>query len=159
ARRGYIQPSKGPVMERHDEKRRDMARSILPSKNREAARVSLAKVKRAHRHAVHQELGAYAAAHIDTDEDDPDDRGEGVDLGAYPDGEIGMIVRRRRGGDKLNHFIRWAIAITGDVPVESRLSTMGGMLDDGLIGRHALTHLAREPALNPVHEHELWRRW
>lgn len=146
-------------MERHSEKRRDMARSILPSKNREAARAALNHTKRGHRHAIHQELAAFRGVARQLGVDDPDDWDEHVDLGSYPDAEIGVAVRWRRRGDKVNHFIRWAIATTADVPIEDRLTTLSAMLDDGLIGRHAMTHLADEPQLSPPREHDARRRW
>jgi hypothetical protein len=146
-------------MERHHEKRRDMARSILPSKNREPARAALAEVKRANRRAIAHELGRFAGQRVLLDDvaDDLDDWDERTDLGRYPYVEIHANVRWRRDGDKLNHFIRWAIATTADVPIDDRLSQLRSMLPGGLIGDHAMTHLAREPQLRRLLEHE-WRR-
>ncbi len=146
-------------MERHPEKRRDMARSILSSKNREAARAALAQVKRANRRAIAHELGRYAGQRVAIDDvaEGLEDWDEWSDLRRYPYIEIDANVRWRRDGDKLNHFIRWAIATTADVPIDDRLSQLRWILPGSLIGHHAMTHLARERQLRRLQEHE-WRR-
>ncbi len=144
-------------MERHHEKRQDMARSILPSKNRETARGALARAKRSNRRAVSQELKAFrspylAAAAISPEVYDAWD--ERDDVGRYPYVEIRSTVLRRRDGDKLNHFMRWAIASMADVPIDDRLSQLRSVLAGGLIGDHAMTHLVQESGLRRVYEHE-----
>ena len=58
-----------------------------------------------------------------------------------------------RGRDKLNHFMRWAIAATADLPIEDRLPNLQAMLPDGLVGRHAMSHLQHAPDLRPAQEH------
>ena len=142
-------------MQRHHEKRRDMARSILPSKNREAARQALCSAKRANRRVVAQQLQSLVGV-AGADPSQPatyenwDERG---DARQYADAEISWTVRRRRSGDKLAHFIRWAIVVSADLPVEDRLPYIRSLLPDGLIGRHAMSHLAWEPELVPLQEH------
>lgn len=133
------------------DKDRDMARSILPCKNRKPARVAKAKTKRAARHAVRRDLKAAAGL---TDLDEWDDT---ADLRREPTAKIRMIVRWRRDGDKLNHFERWAIAVTRDIRHEDRLSAVAARLPRGLIGDHALTHLRHRPELNPNEPYRMWR--
>jgi hypothetical protein len=125
-------------------KSRDMARSILPSRARSTT-AHLALTRRANRHAIGQKL-SYIRRGDRADQDDWDERS---DLRAYPDIEIAMIVRWRRGADKLNHFERWAVQVTKLLPVEDRLPHIRAMLPGGLIGDHAMSHLRRLPELNP----------
>ncbi len=143
-------------MNGHHEKRRDMARSVLP-KNRRPARQALARAKRANRRVITQDLHKITPTEFSADADcvEWDDR---RDLRRYPDAEIHSTVRRRRGGDKLNPFIRWAIASTADVPIEDRLPQLRARLPGGLIGNHAMSHLEREPQLRPAQAHD-WRYW
>jgi len=128
-----------------------MARSILPSRYRSPGK-HLALAKRANRNQIRAEL-RHLVKHPDLMEDAWDER---MDLRAYPDVEIAWIVRWRRGGDKLAHFQRWAIATTKDMPIENRLSYLRTVLPDGLIGDHAMSHLRDLPELNP---HPRWRRY
>lgn len=128
-------------------KSRDMARSILPSRARSTT-AHLALTRRANRHAIGQKL-SYIRRADRADQEDWDDR---WDLRAYPDHEIAMIVRWRRGADKLNHFERWAVQVTKALPVEDRLAHMRAMLPGGLIGDHAMSHLRRLPELHPEEE-------
>jgi len=121
-----------------------MARSILPSRARSTT-AHLALTRRANRHAIAQKL-SYIRPGDRADHEDWDERS---DLRAYPDIEIAMIVRWRRGADKLNHFERWAVQVTKPLPVEDRLGHMRAMLPGGLIGDHAMSHLRRLPELNP----------
>lgn len=126
------------------DKHRDMARSILPSRSRAAAS-ELARVKRASRRRVAQQLRALA--HLGSDE--WDDFAERFDVRAYPNRDIRAIVHWRRAADKLNHFERWAIETTKHLPVEDRLGALAAVLPRGLIGDHALSHLEWRPELNP----------
>lgn len=137
-------------------KDRDMARSILPCKNRGAARAAKAGIKRAARHAIDRELRAVALL------SDLDEWDAAADLRREPRSEISWAVRWRRGGDKLNHFERWAVAITRDLRPEDRLGSVASRLPRGLIGDHALSHLRRRPELNPQlalgHRRLAWER-
>lgn len=129
-------------------KRRDMARSILPSTDRRAMRRALAATRRSARRRYRRQL-AYGVGFEDLemglDRLDPRD---------YPDHLIRQLVRRRRGADKLNHFERWAVQVTGHLPIESRLGALRAMLPGGLVGEHAMSHLVRLDELNPHHS---WR--
>jgi hypothetical protein len=122
-------------------KRRQMARSILPSTARRSARAELAHLRRSHRRATRATLttlvppGTRVAEAVLSFLDD-------AQLPRYPTIEIGEVVGERRGADKLGHFIRWATAVTVDVRPADRLSRMRALLPDGLIGAHALSHLA-----------------
>jgi hypothetical protein len=125
-------------------KRLDMARSILPSKARGSAAAALAAARRTNRRAVGRRLRAVAAAGV-TGPGAVDDLLDGDDPWSYPDVAIGRVVRWRRGADKLNHFERWAVAVTRHLRPEDRLSHMRALLPGGLIGEHALSHLAWRP--------------
>jgi hypothetical protein len=127
-------------------KSRDMARSILPSRARSTT-AHLALTRRANRHAITQRL-SYIRSGGRADQEDWD---ESSDLRAYPDAEIAMIVRWRRGADKLNHFERWAVQVTKPLPVEDRLGHLQAMLPTGLIGDHAMSHRRRLPELDPAY--------
>ncbi|WP_342376707.1 hypothetical protein NVS55_35865 [Myxococcus stipitatus] len=55
-----------------------------------------------------------------------------------------MAVAFRRRADKVNPFLRWARQRTQDQPRELRVGLMRGALPEGVIGRHALTHLRED---------------
>jgi hypothetical protein len=128
-----------------DDKRRDMARSVLPA-NPGAARN--ARDRRALVHGAnraHQRMLLAGMAHDDSfDEWLP----TGIDAQHGPDGGIKDVVRRRRRGDKLGPFIRWATAHANDLGPDpaSRVAALEALLPDGLIGRHAMSHLTMEEA-------------
>ena len=143
-------------MQRHHEKRRDMARSILPARSRERARTDLAVTRRAHRRAVAQELRdligvADPAGDGKASYEEWDERHQ---VGRTADAEIRVLMGRRRGSDKVNHFIRWSIAVTAELPIEDRLPHLRRTLPDGLVGRHAMSHLQYEAELRPAQDHD-----
>jgi hypothetical protein len=119
-------------------KRRQMARSILPSRARKAARGDLRLVHRSHRRTVAQKLRAdTSTCGVDAD--------ELFDLGAqtrYPNHQIRDIVVDRRFADTLNHFERWAVATTCHLPIQDRLPQLRSWLPAGLTGAHAESHPA-----------------
>lgn len=125
-------------------KNRDMARSILPSRARSIP-ARLALTRRASRRRVRQGLSSVARGHANWDDWD-----ERADRRAYPDIEIAMLVRWRRAADKLNHFERWAVQVTKQMPLEDRIGHMRSVLPGGLVGDHAMSHLRRLPELNPA---------
>jgi hypothetical protein len=136
-----------------DEKRLQMARSILPSTWRKGrAWAEKQMIKRGARRRVRMALevlrrGDEAAV-------------EHVDLRAYPDHRIWQVVQARRGRDKLNPFMRWAEAVTRDVPEGGRLAAARGLLPRGLIGDHAISHLRhREAFMTEVERARSSRRW
>lgn len=115
-----------------DEKRRQMVRSILPSTRRRSAKANLRRVKKSNRAFVRRELRATVL--------DPDHLDE-VDL-RYPYKEIRDAVQERRAADKLNHFERWAVAVTAHLPEpDGRLAKMVATLPKNLVGWHAVSHL------------------
>lgn len=121
-----------------DEKVRQMARSLLPSKIRETARWRRASVHRAARGEVRRELAAWLRDR-NLEEDEPP-------CAPWEDIEIRQAVNHRRAGDKVNPFIRWATARTSHLPRAARRSHVRGLLSQGVIGEHALGHLERTPA-------------
>lgn len=115
-----------------DDKAKEMARSILPSRWRGAAKMR-ASIHRSARRQVGLSLRLMAR--------DPSAWDDGVDLGEEAELEVSPFVNRRRGADKLNHFERWAVERTRALPKEGRLGHLRGLLPGGLIGEHAMTHL------------------
>lgn len=117
------------------EKLRTMARSILPSKNREAARKGKALLKRSVRRSVR----------ADVRNEDP----ETTRRDLLRDADVSWCVRWRRDGDKLNHFLRWCHAITEGMPPEDAVSYVRGLLPHNLIGEHAVGHWKAEVLRRP----------
>lgn len=113
-------------------KRRNMARSVLPSTKRRFAKLD----KRHHHHVtrsrVRQALRDYDTADIHLDAQRYDNyRG------------VKETVFERRYGDKLAPFMRWAEANAdklGDTPAE-RYTKLRSLMPEGVIGWHAMTHI------------------
>ena len=103
-----------------------MVRSILPSKYRTGPRAEKASRKRAHRHEVRVELRS----------EDPETTA--ADL--LRDVRVIDIVRARRGGDKLNHFMRWCEALTKCMSTEEALGFVRAIVPRSVIGQHAYFH-------------------
>lgn len=126
-------------MRNHDEKARDMARSVLPSTRRRGARQGRAHARSRERSHLRAALRDLASC------DDPDDY-EG-DLTWEARREIGWMVEDRRTGDKVAPLMRWAERKLVTDPelaaasFDERTTHFRGLLPDGLIGRHALFHL------------------
>ncbi|WP_223642004.1 hypothetical protein [Corallococcus sp. EGB] len=126
-----------------DEKVRQMARSLLPAKNREHARWNRARVHRAARSEARRELAAWMRNSA-WEEDVPP-------CAPWEDIEIRQAMNLRRWGDKVNPFIRWATARTRNLPHEARAGHVRGILPRGVIGEHAWFHLKDTPAFeDPV---------
>ena len=125
-------------MRNHNNKRVDMARSVLPSTARQRAKAYRRIIHHAERGAAHTMLHRAV-----TDGDDGFD-----DAVNYPyRSTIAGFVDRRRSADKIAPLVRWA---TRTVAADRRLrdGTPAEQLDhfrrifpDDLIGRHALFHL------------------
>jgi hypothetical protein len=105
---------------------KDMIRSILPSKNREAARRAKKLTNRALRRGVRADVRTEDAEETSAD----------LMRRAYHADN----VLWRRGGDKLNHFMRWCKAITEGMDTQAALDHVREMLPDSLIGDHAYGH-------------------
>lgn len=112
------------------EKLQDMVRSILPSKNREAARKAKAtECRRARR-----------VARMDVRNEDFDE--SAVDF--FRDADQSSNVQWRRGGDKLNHFLRWCRVRTRGMTTREALDYVRRLLPRNLIGDHAYSHWETE---------------
>lgn len=126
-------------MRNHDQKARDMARSILPSTSRHGARKAKRAVHGAERAWERQLLHALRSA------EHPDD--VGLDLRWYDRTEIGHVVVERRGYDQVAPLMRWAEAIVDRDPdlaaasPSDRRCYFRSVLGDGLMTDHALFHL------------------
>ena len=120
------------------EKHRDIARSILPSKHRSVSRTELDRARRKTRRKVRNQLRDLTGQVSGNHDAWLDHLG---DPNVTNDAEITQLVWRRRGSDKLNHFQRWAVMRTRDLPLQDRMPFVRSTLPDGLIGRHALSHL------------------
>lgn len=130
-------------MRNHAEKRRDMARSVLPSTARKSARLNKACGNRAHRRNVTLTLDAWAK------EIDPYDF-EGHVLEPEHDNRRDPtwdgVVWERRAHDKLS-VVRWAERLCETLPelkdacYLERYAFFKKVMPDSLIGRHALSHI------------------
>jgi hypothetical protein len=128
-----------------DAKIRDMSRSILPSGARKGARESKAIVRRRSRSNAHRQLRELLFVDYDDYEDPIDDYYGAASTPAghgWGESNIKSVRQDRRDADRLNHFYRWADAITKkiDEPRE-KYRHMEKLLPPTLPGRHALTHL------------------
>lgn len=121
-----------------EDKKRDMIRSILPSKYRKSARDNIKGVKRRHRSKVNQALNEYRGAHASDAEEIYDD--SAFDYESYPNHEIMEWVWERRLGDKDAPLVRWAAAQVQGMRQMDRLSYIRSILPDNTIGRHAADH-------------------
>jgi hypothetical protein len=119
-----------------DDKAYEMARSLLPSTGRKQAREARVHISRGTRRTVRGRV-AQLARDADAAEDCPD-------LDADSAREMRYVVWRRQAADKVNPFQRWARAITRELPRDARLKHVRGVLPEGLIGEHALSHLERD---------------
>lgn len=135
-------------MRNHDEKRRDMCRSILPSTARKAARDNKALLKRSHRRHIRQQLHEWGSF------DDPydfegfahEDTNRPLVKGNPWVDTIQDVVDERRVHDKVGPLVRWVEAIKDDLPGEddeAKFHALKKLLPDNLIGRHALSHVDR----------------
>ena len=118
-------------------KRRQMARSLLPSTRRATAARDLAGLRRGGRRRIRQQLGGL------TGEADPVAArwtDSAFDWRAWPEEEIKEAMWARRGHDKLGPFLRWAVEVTRHTEPEERLNALRRLLPPNTIGRHALQH-------------------
>lgn len=144
------------------DKARDIARGVLPSTARKGARDNKRHYHHEHRsaqrqanHRIARHLTAVdddGALYTDVDLfDDFEDRFEfdGYSAASKKEGvgydDMGYIVDRRRGADKLGPLIRWAEAtekrLMDGWTNEDKYSYFKAILPDTLQGRHALGHI------------------
>jgi hypothetical protein len=134
-------PARKAVMQNHHEKTRDMARSVLPSKL--TVKQWRRQIHHRERSRVRAEL--HRARYSPGDLDDFSDTATGVDRTKH---EISEMVLERRDADKLGPLLRWAEyhndhdPALRNAPVADRLEHFASRLPDGLIGSHAMIHIA-----------------
>jgi hypothetical protein len=120
----------------HDQKARDMARSVLPSKRRQYARAAKRALRKRERSTVR--------ASLRLDLIDPQIGIVHVDLRR----EIREVIWERRAGDKIGPITRWAerqVATQADLQeadLPERIEHFRSVLPSNKIGRHALGHIA-----------------
>lgn len=125
-------------MRNHDQKARDMARSVLPSTRRRFARVDRRWVHKRERNAIRVALRRVRLA------DHPDD--VQADLTWVDRQGLTEMVGWRRSGDKVAPLLRWVEATIGrdprlaaDTP-SGRRAHFRRLLGHGLMADHALFH-------------------
>ena len=119
-------------MDYGDAKVKTMAKSVLPSRRRKGAREDKRLAHRQHRRQVSERLA-------DLRWWDYDDFV--VSVTHNNNRRIHEIKWDRRAADNVSAVVRWAEALTKDIPKGDRVAFMKRLLPDNLIGRHALTHL------------------
>jgi len=134
-----------------EEKRRDMARSVLPSRRAKGAREDKRRVHGEVRSRIRDLI-------VKGDWDNESDLA--LDPQRHkPYQGIKVVVRDRRDGDNLAPLMRWAEAKAdelGDTP-EERCAALRAMLPDNIVGWHAMTHVDHLDAFetNPIRN--AWR--
>jgi len=143
------------------DKIRDMIRSVLPSTAVKGSREDRANAHRANRKKVRHTLHQYNQEGWE-DEDEMVMRLHESDLTRRR--TIGMMVRDRRGADKINHFVRWCEKktkhISEDAPQEKYYyisSLIGGSGD--VIREHALGHFIGPWEFNVIARNSYRYRW
>lgn len=150
-------------MKNHDQKRRDMCRSILPSTSRRAARNNKAILKRQHRRHIRLALRDWATY------DDPydyegfahEDTNRPITGGIPWLNVIQDVVDERRYHDKVGPLVRWVERIKPDLPGDTddeKFDALRQLLPDNLIGRHALSHVDQLFDLSSKRYYYWWRR-
>src|SRR5580693_692413 len=129
-------------MRNHDEKVKDISRSVLPSTGRKGARDTRRIIHKRQRTRELTGLTDYRRT-ADPDNETPDFRGK-----AAP--EITYMVRRRRASDKIGPLVRWAQAtIAADQRLRSasrpeQVAYFARLMPATLIGEHAVKHIEWE---------------
>ena len=126
-------------MRAHDQKIKDMSRSVLPSTGRKFARDN--------RRIIHKQLRARELAAVTAYRRDSDPDSVTPDVcGTYaPD--ITQLVRNRRAQDKVGPLVRWAEATIAADPVlrsaprAEQVAYFARLMPDTTIGRHAVQHI------------------
>jgi len=127
-------------MRNHNEKARDMARSVLPSTARKSVRERRAQIHGRERARLRSELHALRSIGYDSD-------GFEGDLDWIAKRDIHEMVSDRREADKVGPLINWAVRLVERDPMlaaatwNDRAAYLGKLLPPGLIGDHALLHL------------------
>jgi hypothetical protein len=126
------------LVRNHDEKTKDMSRSVLPSTGREFARDL--------RRATHKRHRARELAAVTAYRRDADPESVTLDILGTHARDITHLVWERRGMDKVGPLIRWAHAtIAADQALraaspEEQVAHFARLMPPTLIGRHAVMH-------------------
>ena len=122
------------LVRNHDEKIKDLSRSVLPSSWRVGARVTRRAI---HKRQRARTRGALVAA-----------QGVTPEINDTYRAEIARMVFTRRFYDKAAPLVRWARATVAadpalrEAPLEVRVAYFARLMPPTLIGRHAVTHIA-----------------
>lgn len=138
-------------MRNHDEKTRDMCRSVLPSTSRKSIRER--------RRIIHKRQRGRELAAVTDYRRAPDPASADPDLRGQYTRDITEMVWDRRSADKVGPLVRWAEAtiaadpVLRSAPLCEQVAYFAGLLPDTTIGRHAVQHI--EMAL----KRREWRAW
>ncbi|MCD9623936.1 hypothetical protein [Rhabdothermincola salaria] len=113
-------------------KRRDIARSVLPSTARGAARTTLTALRRADRRAVAMALTTRRGSRGANDD---------VVLPDYPLSRHREAILDRRCADKLAPLERWAAHEVDGLELDAARARLRKVLPTGFVGVHAVSHL------------------
>jgi hypothetical protein len=133
-------------------KRRDIARSLLPSTRRRGARWLLTSIRRQHRRAEAAALRAHRGERIPASTSGRDG-GDGalfvaealdVSLPGSPMAEIHLAVSLRRVTDKEAPLRRWAEHEVAGMATDEARAHLRSVLRKGVVGDHAIAHLEED---------------
>lgn len=125
-------------MRNHDEKKKDMARSVLPSTSRKTAREDRRQI---HKRARARERDLLTKYRKDPEAAEPDFR-ENRRIAATSN-----MVWDRRAYDKIGPLTRWAVRTVEtdpalrNAPLHEQVAHFEAMLPGDLIGKHAVAHI------------------
>lgn len=125
-------------MRNHDEKKKDMQRSVLPSSRRKGARDDRRQI---HKRARARERDMLSEYRMDREGAEPDFR-EG-----RRKSNTEWMVLERRSADKIGPLTRWAVRtveadpVLRDAPLHEQVAHFEAMLPTDLIGKHAVAHI------------------
>lgn len=126
-------------MRNHDQKIKDMSRSVLPSTSRKAARDN--------RRMIHKRQRARELAAIVAYRQDSDPGSVTPDVHGTYGPDITDMVWDRRSKDKVGPLIRWAEAtiaadpVLRSAPPAEQVAYFARLMPDSTIGRHAVQHI------------------
>ena len=139
-----------------NQKRRTMARSVLPSTAASSARSNLRAIARTHRRhskAALRSLRGPVVPEDVFDEDLDDAEWSLANAASRRRSELWEAINDRRAADKIAPLERWAPKAVAHLAPQDRLPTLRSWLPDGVIGWHAMSHISFLDELSPSHEH------
>ncbi|MFT4008799.1 MAG: hypothetical protein QM655_02020 [Nocardioidaceae bacterium] len=126
------------MVRNHDEKRKDLIESVLPSRARKMARDRRRQLHKQTRAYQRVALKAVAAEGDDAEVDFREGRRQS---------EIRWMVLDRRGADNVGALTRWAKAVVAgsptlrSAPLHEQVAYFASILPTDVIGRHAVQHI------------------